>query len=61
MIGIVGMAFVVFAIVLSFNTSTGGSRSDYNDGSGCIFAVGLVLMIAGMAEALFTLIAWWLS
>ncbi len=41
-----GLGVVALAILLSFNTSMGGTRSDYNDGSGCLFSIGAIA--AGM-------------
>ena len=54
----VGLLLVLASILMSFNTSIGGTRSDYDDGSGCLAAIGGVLVLCGLAVGL---LEWWLS
>jgi len=48
----VGTMLFIAGIILAMNTSMGGTRSDYNDGSGCLTTLGAGLVLAGIVAAL---------
>ena len=43
----VGIALFMLAIGISINTSMGGTRSDHDDGSTCLFLVAICVCAAG--------------
>ena len=50
-VALCGVVFMVIAVMIAFNTSMGGTRSDHKDGSGCFFSAGLILLSAGIGLA----------
>jgi hypothetical protein len=52
-----GVLTLALAVSMVMNTSMGGTRSDYDDGSGCVAVVGAVLLVVGLAISLFEVIS----
>jgi hypothetical protein len=44
---VLGIASTFFAFFLAFNTSMGGTRSDYNNGSSIMFDLGCSMALIG--------------
>lgn len=45
----VGASMLAVSVAIAFNTSAGGTRSDYRDASGLVAFHGAVALVAGMA------------
>lgn len=54
---LIGVVLMVFSITIAINTSIGGTRSDYNDGSGVVAGIGAVFFVVGVAGVVLS----WLS
>jgi hypothetical protein len=50
-IACIGAALIALAIGIAHNTSLGGTRSDYNDGSSFVAGLGLALIVIGLVGA----------
>ena len=51
---LLGAALFALGILITMNTSMGGTRSDYNDGSGFISSVGIIFVVIGILGAVIT-------
>lgn len=43
-----GVFLFLYAFVIPMNTSTGGTRSDYNDGSSFLAGLGVIVIITSL-------------
>lgn len=43
-----GLGLFALAALIAIDTSMGGTRSDYNDGSGILVGLGALLVVAGI-------------
>ena len=47
-----GLGLLGLAVAVGMNTSMGGTRSDYDDGSGCLAYIGMVCIPVGIVTTL---------